>query len=283
VSSVLEYLVLGLSLGAIYGLMAVPLSLVFSTTGTMDLAIGGYAVLGGLTGAHIGGVGGALAGVALGGVSGGLMGAVFMALSRRSGSDRLAPVLASVGLLFSLVAVAQLGFGVDPSFVPFLEGVWEVGPLRVRPVSVLTLAVVLIIGVVLVLALHRTRIGRWMRACASSPRDAQLMGIPVRLVQFGAFVLSGVLGSLGGLLLVSSRGLAYDSGLPLALAGLGALIVFGMRGPVTAIIGGLVLGTVESLGAGYLPASYVPVVPLLFILVILAIGRFDVPIGVQRP
>jgi branched-subunit amino acid ABC-type transport system permease component len=283
VSSLFEYLVLGLSLGAIYGLMAVPLSLVFSTTGTMDLAIGGYAVFGGLTGATLGGVVGALGGLAIGALAGGLMGGVFLALRSRLDGDHMAPVLASVGLLFSLVALSQANFGVDPYFVPLFESVWEVGPLRIRPISVLTLAVVLVIGAVLVVGLRWTQLGRWMRACASSPRDAQLMGIPVRRVQLAAFVLSGLLGALGGLLLVSSRGLAFDAGLPLALLGLGALIIFGMRGPVTAIVGGLVLGVVESLGAGYLPGNVVPIVPLLFILVVLATGRFDVHVGVQRP
>ncbi|MGK5114650.1 MULTISPECIES: branched-chain amino acid ABC transporter permease [unclassified Geodermatophilus] len=282
-TTLVEYLVIGLSLGAIYGLMAVPLSLVFSTTGTMDLAIGGYAVAGGLTGATVGGLGGALAGLALGAAAGGLMGVVFLVLRSRPSGDHMGPVLASVGLLFALVALSQAAFGLDPVFVPFLEGVWEIGPLRIRPVSVLILAVVLLVGGLLVLGLRRTPLGRWMRACASSPRDAELMGIPVRLVQLSAFVLSGLLGALGGLLLVASRGLAYDAGLPLALLGLGALIIFGMRGPVTAIVGGLVLGVVESLGAGYLPATVVPIVPLLFIVAVLASGRFDVRVGVQRP
>lgn len=274
---------IGLSLGAIYGLMATPLSLVFSTTGTMDLAIGGYAVIGGLTGANLGGITGTLVGLGIGALAGGLMGGVFLVLRRRMSGDHMAPVLASVGLLFSLVAISQATFGVDPYFVPLFEGVWELGPLRVRPVSVITLGVVLVIGTVLVICLRRTQLGRWMRACASSPRDAELMGIPVRRVQLAAFVLSGLLGALGGVLLVSSRGLAFDAGLQLALLGLGALIIFGMRGPATAIVGGMVLGVVESLGAGYLPATIVPIVPLLFILVVLGSGRFDVHIGAQRP
>jgi branched-subunit amino acid ABC-type transport system permease component len=282
-STFIEFLIIGLSLGAIYGLIAVPVSLVWSTTRTLDVAAGGYAVIGGLAGAAFTQPLGLAVALAVGIFFGAVMGLVYMALQRRPTSDHLSAMLLSIGLLFAIGSLAQMFFGVDPVYEPFTEEVWNVGGLRVRVTSIVNLVVVLVSAGLLMAGLYGTRFGRWTRACASSPKNAALMGIPVKRVQFASFALSGALGALGGVLLVGSRGLSFDFGLPLALLGIGALMVLGMRGPGTAVAGGIVLGIVESMGNGYLPEGIAPIIPLLFILLVLASGRFDIRIGVARP
>lgn len=281
--SLLEFLMVGIALGAVYGLIAIPLSLVWSTTRTLDLAAGGYAVLGGLTGAVIGGPLGALLAVGLGVLFGSVMGLIFLALQRRPGGNPLSAMLASVGLLFALVSITQWWLGADPQFSPWIDGVWTIAGIRIRAMSVLNFGIVILLTGLVMLVLYRTRAGRWIRACATSPRNARLVGVPVSKVQFGAFALSGALSAFAGLLLVSSRGLSFDLGLPLALLGLGALIIFGMRGTAAGVAGGMVLGVVESLSAGYLPSEVAPIIPLAFILVVLASGAFDVRLGEARP
>jgi branched-chain amino acid transport system permease protein len=283
VRSLLEFLLVGVALGAVYGLIAIPLSLVWSTTRTLDLAAGGYAVLGGLTGAVVGGPLGAVLAIGLGVLFGSVMGIIYLALQRRPGGNPLSAMLASVGLLFALVSITQWRLGADPHFSPWLEGVWSIGGIRIRVTSLLNLAIVLVMTAIVMLVLYRTRAGRWIRACATSPRNARLVGVPVTSVQFSAFALSGAVSALAGLLLVSSRGLSFDLGMPLALLGLGALIIFGMRGTAAGVAGGMVLGVVESLSAGYLPSEVAPIIPLAFILAVLASGAFDVRIGEARP
>ena len=283
IATFVEFVILGIAIGAVYGLMAIPLSLVWNTTRTMDFAVGGYAVIGGVTAARMGSNLGPVVGVLLGGAFASIVGAAYLFLQSRGSAHTLAPVLASVGLLFALVSFTQWRFGLDPAYVNAFPGVVEVAGLRIARSSVVNVAVAGVLTLAVVWSFRKTRLGRWMRACAVSAEDAPLVGIPVRKIQFATFVMVGVLSALAGLLLVASRGLIYDAGFPLALLGIGALIVYGMRGPVTALAGGMTLGIVESLGTAYLPIVLAPIAALLFLLLVLGIGKFDVEIGVSRP
>lgn len=278
-----EFIVIGIAVGAVYGLIAFPLSLIWNTTHNLDFAVGGYAVVGGIAAAAIGTPLGAAYGILLGAVFGGVVGLAFLIIQARGASGTLAPILVSVGLLFALVSFTQWRYGTDPVYVNVIPGVYEVVGLRIARSSVLNIGFVAAATVVLVLVFRKTKIGRWMRACAVSPEDAPLVGIPVRSIQVATFVLSGVMSAIAGLLLVASQGLIFDAGFKLAVLGIGALLVFGMRGPLSALAGGLTLGVVESLSVLWLPERIAPVSPFLFLLIILSIGTFDVKTGVARP
>lgn len=271
---------LGVALGAAYGLIALPMSLVWSATDILDLGMGGYAVVGGLVAtsvvASVGGLTqGILVGLAAGAVCGLVMGLIFLGLQLRGEIDHITGVLASIGVLFAAGSFAQWFYGVDPAFVRVFNTMWSVGGIPVRPQSVLNLVIALALLGGLLWVLRKTPLGRSMRASAASPQDAALVGIPVRRIQFGVFILGGVLSALAGVLLVISTGLQFSSQLPLSVTAIGAVIVFGMRGPLSALAGGLTLGVVEALGQGYAPSTLAPIVPLLFIIFVLATGRFD--------
>lgn len=283
ISSFIEFLVAGLAIGSAYALMAMPMSLTWTTTRTLDFAVGGYAVLGGMAAAAVGSVWGIPVGLALGAACGAILGLTYVILGRRRNTNLMAPALASVGLLFALVSVAQWQYGVDPVFARVFPGVLELGPARIRWVSLVAIGVVLVVAAVLKWTLLNTPLGVSVRACADSSHDAPLVGIAVQRIQFLTFVASGTLGAGAGLLVVATRGLSFDSALSLSLLGLGALIVFGMRGPLTALAGAMTLGVVDSFGSAYLPNTVAPIAPLLFILAILAVGRFDNEVGVARP
>ena len=276
-------MILGIAIGAVYGLMAIPLSLVWNTTRTLDFAVGGYAVIGGVTAAKLGSPLGPVVGLLLGGAFASIVGAAYLYLQKRGSAHTLSPVLASVGLLFALVSFTQWQFGLDPVYINAFPGVVDIAGIRIARSSVVNVAVAGLLTLILVWSFKKTKLGRWMRACAVSAADAPLVGIPVRKIQFATFVLVGVLSALAGLLLVASRGLIFDAGFALALLGFGALLVYGMRGPVTALTGGMTLGIVESLGTAYLPITLAPIAALLFLLIVLAVGKFDVETGVSRP
>lgn len=283
IASIFEFLIAGLAIGAAYGLMAMPMSLTWTTTRTLDFAVGGYAVLGGIAAATVGSAGGILLALGLGAAFGAILGATYVVLMRRRNGNPMAPALASVGLLFALISFTQWQYGVDPVSARVFPGVLQIGPARIRWVSVAAIVIVLVAAALLVWSMRHTRLGIWVRACADSSVDAPLVGVPVKRIQFLTFVVSGVMGAAAGLILVITRGLSYDAGLALSLLGLGALIVFGMRGPVSALAGAMTLGVVDSFGSGYLPNTIAPITTLLFILLILAMGRFDAEAGVARP
>lgn len=269
-----EFLVQGLGIGVLYGLIALPLSLVYATTDSVDLAVGGYAVIAGMIAVSLGGVAGGMVGVAAALALGTGMGLIYQGLRRRGTGEHITPTLASLGLVTAVASFVLFMFGPNPRFRSMFDNNWQVGGVRISPQSVVNLVVV---GAVLgasLLVIYRTPIGRTMRACAVNAKDATLVGIPVGRVQVGVFAVAGLLSGIAGLLAVTTRGVSFDYSLPLGLLGFGALIIFGMRGPSTAVTGGLVLGIVEGLSAGYLPSAYSLIAPQAFILLVLASGAF---------
>jgi branched-chain amino acid transport system permease protein len=118
---------------------------------------------------------------------------------------------------------------------------------------------------------ERTDWGKALTACASNPYAARLVGI--RIVRMGlfAFALGGALGGLSGVLLTPQRPMSYDSDLLLFVNGFAAAILAGLRRPVYALGGGVVLGVAEALVAGYLKASYQSALALLLTLSILVV------------
>jgi hypothetical protein len=99
----IEFLMQGVALGALYALIAIPLSLVWMTAHSLDLAVGGYAVFGGLAYAAAGGGGiGLLVALVAGAACGAFSASLFLGLRRLGVADPMAPGLVSVGVLFAL-------------------------------------------------------------------------------------------------------------------------------------------------------------------------------------
>jgi branched-chain amino acid transport system permease protein len=229
---------------------------------------------------------GPIVGVLFGAVAGTAAGFAYIYLdSRRSKSDTnsMAPTLVTLGMLFAIGAYVATEFGTNSVHADVYPGVFQIGDLRIPWSGLVNVAVVLAIGLGVTLFLRFTRVGRWMRACAVNPTNAPLVGVPVRFIQVGTFALVGTIAGIGGLLLVASRGVFFNDGFALAVLGIGALLVFGMRGLGTAIGGGMALGLVESLGTGYLSAEIAPIMVPLVLLAVLVFGRFDFEAGVSRP
>ena len=94
----------------------------------------------------------------------------------------------------------------------------------------------------------------------------------MRVIQFSTFLLTGLLSGVSGVLILYTSGMDFSSGLNLTLSAFGAAIVFGMQGPLRGFFGGLAIGIVEALGAGYANGAVASLLPLLFIFAVLATG-----------
>lgn len=273
----LEFVLIGLGLGAAYGLLALPISLVSATTGVLDAATGGYAVLAGMVAAQFGNhVLGLAAGIAMGVAAAVVTALVYLALLRRGQSDHMTIVLATVGLLFACSSFAQWRFGIDGVFIRLTDTTWSIDTMSVRLQIVINLVIAGLLLVAVQAFLHRTDLGRDLRAAATNLRDAELVGIPVHRLQFLIIAVGGGVAGFAGVLITSTSGTQFSNALPLTFSAIGAVLIFGNRGPATAVAGGLVLGVVEALATGYLSSTIAPVVPLAFILAVLAAGKFDI-------
>jgi branched-chain amino acid transport system permease protein len=280
-TTLINFIVIGLALGAIYGLLATSMGLIQQTTTVLDLAVGAYAAVGGMVAAAVGLPWGILAGIGAAAAMALLMGLIFLALQKKGASDSISAAFASIGILFAATSLVLWSFGTNPRHIEFLTGIWTVGGVSVSRQSAFNIGVALVLVGAVIWIMYKTSLGQTLRAAAVSARSAELTGIPVKRVQLSVFAVSGALAGVAGVLMVFTRGMSYGLGLTLTIAAFGAMIVFGARGMVAIFSGGMVIGTVEAMGAGYFPASFASMVPLVFILAILMTGRFKLEGGVR--
>lgn len=277
----IEFLIRGLVLGLNYGLLAMPLSLLFVATGTVDFALGCYAVVAAGTAFAVGGAFGVGAGVLAAVAAACCIGLVSQLLQRRGNSDHLALVLASFGFAIFLQSFVLTTLGKNPFSRQLFEDYWSLGGIRISPQAGINLLVALGLLALLSLLLFRTPLGRAIRAAAVNPRGATLAGVPVERVRFATFVAAGVLSGVTGVLYLYTFGLDYAAGMDLTLAGFGAAILFGIQSPLRAFLGGLAIGVVEALSTAYAPSEVAVLVPLVFIFAVLVAGKGQGGVGAR--
>jgi len=271
----LQQLVNGLTLGAVFALIAVGYSLVYGVTGTIQFAfgevfmIGAYlmiVLLAALTAAGLGWLPAVLL-LTLAG-AGGFAAAHGFAIERLvyrplRGGGTFAPLVAAIGLSIALreyVRLAQSGSNKWlPNLLPGRMLLWEGGgfPVTVSATQIFIVLLALAIGAALAWLVLRTRFGRAQRACADDPVMAALLGIDVNGTVAGAFMLGAVLAALAGLVVALYYGevdpfMGYLAG----FKALTAALLGGFGSISGAMAGGLLLGLFEALWAGYFGGLY---------------------------
>ena len=115
----------------------------------------------------------------------------------------------------------------------------------------------------------RTAMGKAMLASSHNKLAAELVGINTRQVLLLSFVLSGALGAVGGVLVAPITYTAYDAGIMLGLKGFVAATLGGLGSGLGAVVGGLLLGVLEAMTAGYISSAYKDAMPFVLILLVL--------------
>lgn len=273
-----EYLVRGMLNGAVYALLALPMSLLFATAATVDFAIGAYALLAAAVATSVAGPLGLAAGLGSALLASAVMGMIF-ALLKRSGEEGIRVALASFGLSVAIASIVLLIWGTNPFVRPTFSTFLNLGGLRVNPQGLINVAISVALVAVLFVLLRYTHLGRMMRAAAANSAGAELAGIHVLGVQCGTILVGGLLGGLAGLLILHTSGLDFTASLSLTFIGFAAAIIFGIQSPLRALLGGLAMGVIEALAAGYTSGMVTSMVPAVFMLLVLVLsGR----IGAQR-
>jgi len=276
VTEFLNILVGGVVNGAIYALLALGFSLVFNVTGVLNLAQGAFVTMGALTmitlrtTVHLPLVP-AFLGAAL------LLMAVMAiiewtvigpATTRVSHTNIL---MLMGGLLTAFGGASFLVWGTDPYTLPPYSGV---KPLNLGGVSIASqyFWVVGVAGICVVLLwwfLTRTRVGTGLRACADNRQAARLMGVPVDRVILLSFTVSALLGVIAGAVIAPVTSLDFSSMSTYTNEGLIAVTLGGLGSLFGAAAGGLLLGVVEALVAGYVSSLFGTAVSLGLLLVVL--------------
>jgi branched-chain amino acid transport system permease protein len=170
-------------------------------------------------------------------------------------APRLAPLITAIGVSIVLQNLAMMVWG--RGYHPFPQLIashsHNFGGAIVSDIQIIIFALALAIMAGLMLVVHRTRFGRAMRAVAENQHAAQLMGVDIDRVISLTFMLGSALAAIAGLMVSANYGLAhYYMGFLLGLKAFTAAVLGGIGNLRGAMLGGLLLGLIESLGAGYI-------------------------------
>jgi len=273
----IQSLVNGLGVGLIYGLIAIGFSVIYNASGIVNFAQGVFVMLGGMF-AHtlLTRYGlpmwlSAILSTVLVAAAGVLVQIFVINPMWRRNAPLFAIILATLAVQLLIEQIVILTLGDQPRTYPeFTSG----GPLKIGSIAIAyQLFWILGCGALMVFALtqffERTRMGRALRACAQNREAAALLGIPVERMLVVAFALSAGLGGVAGILITPTQYTAYLIGTPFGINGFIAAIIGGFGSPVAGLVGGVVLGVIQSEAIVFFGAGFKNIVALTLLLVVL--------------
>ena len=272
----------GLVLGGVYALFALGFTLIFGIHRIMNMAHGAVFMAGAFVGLYTVRLGMPIwvalpvAMVGAGLVSIFVEVIAFKPLRKLALADaELASVISSIGASLIILSVGQYVSKTETMRFPFgtvsVDAIVVLG-LRVTMLQLLMLGVAIGMVVLLAYYLYRTPQGRQIRAVAGNYRAAQLLGVNPNAIFYQTFFLSGALAGAAGVMV----GLAFNSiqfmmGEPFLLKAFVAIILGGLGSIPGALVGGLVLGLLQSLSGAYLEPTLVDAMIFSLLFVILMV------------
>jgi branched-chain amino acid transport system permease protein len=266
-----QYLLSGLTVGAIYALVALGFAIIYNASHVINFAQGEFVMIGGMASAGFveAGLGLPLAAALSIGIAT-LVGIALekLAVERARGASVVTLIIITIGASILLRGLATLVWDKKIHPLPGFSGEQPIAfmgaTLMPQVLWVLGVSAIALAGVWWFF--NRTLTGKAMLAVSHNALAARLMGISVRRVLLVSFALSAALGALAGILIAPISFTSWDVGVMLGLKGFAAAILGGLGSGPGAVAGGLALGLVEALGAGYLSSAYKDVFAFLIIL-----------------
>ena len=266
--TLIQQIINGLVLGSMYALVALGYTMVYGIIGLINFAHGEVLMVGALTSWSIIG----LMQESMPGTPGWVILLVAMVIAcvvaaalnfsieklayrPLRNSPRLAPLITAIGMSILLQTLAMIIW--KPNYKPYptlLPNVpYEIGGAVISFTQIMILALTAMSLAVLMWLVNYTRLGRAMRATAENPRVAALMGVKPDLVISATFVIGAVLAAIAGVMWAANYGtVQHTMGFLPGLKAFTAAVFGGIGNLAGAVVGGILLGLIESLGAGYI-------------------------------
>ncbi|MFN6323140.1 MAG: branched-chain amino acid ABC transporter permease [Burkholderiales bacterium] len=170
-------------------------------------------------------------------------------------APRLAPLITAIGVSIILQTLAMMIWGrnykVFPPLLPS-EPI-AIGNATVTPTQLIIIVTSIVVMLALVLLINRSKLGRAMRATAENPRVAGLMGVDANKVIVSTFAIGAALAALAGVMIAANYSIAhFYMGFMPGLKAFTAAVLGGIGNIYGAMVGGMLLGLIEALGAGYI-------------------------------
>lgn len=274
-SIVVQYIVTGITIGSVYAMLAMGFNIIYNVTDVINFAQGEFVMLGGLVMVFMR-------------VSLGLdpllafFATVFTVTFCGILMDRLAIrpirqptvltlIIATIACSMLIKGIAMYLWGKDPYDLPAFSGRDPIAFLgaAIQPQALWVVGFLLVSVVVLTLFFEISIVGKAMKACADNSDAAKLVGINVKRMVMLSFGLSASIGALAGIGLTPIALMEYDRGAMLAVKGFAALILGGLGSFPGAVLGGLLLGLIESFGAGFISSGYKDAFALIVLFMLL--------------
>ena len=269
-----QFLASGLTAGSIYALVALGFSIIFNASRVINFAQGEFVMIGGMSAVSLVATGMPMPVAILGAVAiAAIVGLALerLAVGRAKNADIVTLIIITIGASIFLRGLAQLVWDKNIHALAPLSGDTPIAFLgaTIVPQSLWVLGATVAVVIALSWFFRRTVLGKAMLATSYNPLAAQLVGIDIKKVLFASFGLAAGLGALAGVLIAPITFTSYEVGIMLGLKGFAAAILGGLGSFPGAIVGGLLLGLLESLGAGYISSAYKDVLAFVLILVVL--------------
>ena len=170
-------------------------------------------------------------------------------------APRLAPLITAMGMSLLLQTLAMIVWKPNPKPFPILlpSEPYDLGGPVISVVQIMILGFTVVILAALLWLVHRTKLGRAMRATAENPRVAALMGVKPDMVISATFIIGATLAAVAGIMWAANYGtVQHTMGFLPGLKAFTAAVLGGIGNLAGAVVGAILLGLVEAIGAGYL-------------------------------
>ena len=273
-TDLLQFLFSGLTVGAMYALAALGYALIYNASHLINFAQGEFIMVGAITAAVLVEQGVALPLAVVGAV---LLTLLVGALTERlairpaHGAPLVTLLIITMGVSLIIKGAVQLAFGKGTYSLPAFSGDTPIlfGKAALAPQSLWVMGCTTAVVLLLAWYFARTLGGKSMLATSYNPFAARLVGIDTSRVLMTSFALAGALGAIGGVLTAPITFTSSEAGTVLGLKGFAAAVLGGIGSGPGALVGGLLLGVIEALTAGYVSSAYKDAVAFVLILLVL--------------
>ena len=279
-AEIVQQLVNGLIIGATYGLMAVGLTMIFGMMDVINFAHGELYMLGGVFAYYLASLLGInfFGSIALAVVLVMVVGLIFdqLVLRKLRNEPTLITILVTIGLSIFLQSTVMLFWGPSPQSIPspFSSKAIQIGFIFLTPFKIFMAVITVAVIFGLHLLIQKTTLGKSMRAVFQDKESAAIVGININRVYAINFALGSGLAALAGALLGTLFVVYPNMGLIAVVKAFLIVIMGGMGNFLGAIFGGLLLGVVESMAAGFISSSYKDLFGLLIVMILLVVRPY---------
>ena len=273
-SELLQFLLSGVTVGAVYALVALGFTIIYNASEVVNFSQGEFVMLGGMSTVFLFNAGVPLPAAALAAVLiAALVGIALnkLAIEPARGASVVTLIIITIGASIFLRGTAQIVFDKQIHRFPSFSGddPFVILGATILPQSLWVIAGALAIFVGLFLFFTRTLTGKSILATSNNRLAAKLVGVNTNFVMMLSFALSAAIGAVAGVLVTPITLTSYDVGIGLALKGFAAAMLGGMGNPFGALVGGLLVGLIEAMTAGYISSDYKDAAAFIVILAVL--------------